>query len=51
MDGSRREAEALKVLKEYDCKVNNWRIDLLSNNIVLATFIIRYHGRIKELKF
>lgn len=51
VDGLKREAEALKVLKEYDYKVDDWRIDLLSDNIALATFIIRYHGRIRNLNF
>lgn len=49
-DGLRREAEALKVLKEYDYEISDLRIDLL-DSVALASFIIKYHGRIREVDF
>lgn len=51
MDGLRREAEALKVLKEYSYEISDWRADLLDDNVALASFIIRYRGRIREIDF
>jgi len=45
----RREAEALKVLKEYRYEVNDLRIDLF-DDAALASFIIEYSGRMRNLE-
>lgn len=51
IDGLEREAEALKVLKEYNYEISDWRVDLLDDNVALASFIIKYRGRIREVDF
>lgn len=50
LDGLKREADALKVLKEYDYEISDLRIDVLGNT-ALASFIIKYRGRMRELDF
>jgi len=45
-----READALKVLKDYGYEISDWRIDLYGD-AALASFIIFYHGRIRDLDF
>lgn len=50
LDGLRREAEALKVLKEYRYEINDLRIDLFGD-AALASFIIKYSGRMRHLDF
>jgi len=49
-DALNLEAEALKVLKEYDYEVGDWRIDIL-NDAAIASFIINYRGKIRDLSF
>jgi len=44
------EAKALKVLKEYDYETRGWKIQVFEDSAI-ATFIIRYHGQIRDLKF
>lgn len=51
IDGLEREAEALKVLKEYSYEISDWRMDLLDGNVALASFIIKYRGRIRDINF
>ncbi|MCX8170991.1 MAG: nuclear transport factor 2 family protein [Candidatus Bathyarchaeota archaeon] len=50
LDGLKREAEALKVLKEYRYEVKDLRIDLF-DNVALTSFIIKYSGRIRNMDF
>lgn len=50
LDGLKREAEALKVLKEYIYEISDLKIDLLGD-AALASFIIRYHGWMRDLYF
>ena len=45
-----REAEALKVLKEYDYEITDWNIDIFGD-AALASFIIRYRGTIRDVNF
>jgi len=45
-----REAEALEVLKEYEYKTSDWRVDLFDDAAV-ATFTVNYRGRIRDLSF
>ncbi|MBS7619764.1 zinc ribbon domain-containing protein [Candidatus Bathyarchaeota archaeon] len=45
-----READALKVLRDYGYEVSDWRIDLY-DDAALASFIIYYYGRIRDLDF
>jgi len=45
-----REAEALKVLKEYDYEITDWKIAIF-DDAALASFIIRYHGMIRNVSF
>jgi len=45
-----REAEAFKVLKEYDYEITDWKIDIF-DNAALASFIIHYHGMIRDVSF
>jgi len=45
-----REAEAFKVLKEYDYELTDWKVNVFSD-AALASFIINYHGKIRDLKF
>jgi len=49
-DALNREAEALKVLKEYDYEISDWKIDMI-NNVAVASFIVNYRGTIRDLKF
>jgi len=44
------EADALKVLKQYTYETFGWRIENFEN-AALATFIIKYKGRIRDLDF
>ncbi len=46
----RNEAGALKVLKEYDYETKTWNIEVFADS-ALATFTIRYWGRIRDLSF
>lgn len=46
----KREAEALKVLKEYTYETTNWRINILGD-VALAFFTIRYRGLIRDRSF
>lgn len=45
-----REAEALRVLKEYTYDTTNWRINILGD-VALASFTIRYRGTIRDRPF
>jgi ketosteroid isomerase-like protein len=45
-----REAEALKVLKDYAYDIGECKIDIIGD-VALATFIINYRGTIRDLKF
>jgi ketosteroid isomerase-like protein len=45
-----REAEALKLLKEYDYEISGWKVDVI-NNVAIASFIINYRGTIRDLNF
>jgi ketosteroid isomerase-like protein len=49
-DALRREAEALRVLKEYNYKVDDLRIDVF-DDAAIASFIINYNGQIRNRKF
>jgi len=49
-DALRSEADALKALKEYDYETRSWRVEIFGD-MALATFIIRYRGRIRNLDF
>jgi ketosteroid isomerase-like protein len=49
-DALRREADALQVLKEYNYKVDEWRIDIFDDAAV-ASFIINYNGQMRNRKF
>ncbi|MEM2876196.1 MAG: nuclear transport factor 2 family protein, partial [Candidatus Bathyarchaeia archaeon] len=46
----KNEADALKVLKEYDYEMRSWRVETFGD-LAIATFIIRYRGRIRDLDF
>jgi DNA-directed RNA polymerase subunit RPC12/RpoP len=46
----KNEAKALKVLKEYDYEIRSWKIQIFGDSAI-ATFIIRYRGLIRDLKF
>ncbi|MEM3623278.1 MAG: nuclear transport factor 2 family protein [Candidatus Bathyarchaeia archaeon] len=50
LDALNREAEALKVLKEYDYETSGWKIEVV-NNVAVASFIINYRGTIRDLNF
>ncbi|MGB9741014.1 MAG: YybH family protein [Candidatus Bathyarchaeales archaeon] len=50
LDALNREAEALKVLKEYDYEISEWKVDVI-NNVAIASFIINYRGTIRDLNF
>ncbi|MGB9854621.1 MAG: YybH family protein [Candidatus Bathyarchaeales archaeon] len=50
LEALNREAEALKVLKEYDYEISEWKIDII-NNVAIASFIINYRGTIRDLNF
>ncbi len=45
-----REAEALKVLKEYRYETMDWKVSILGD-LALATFTIRYSGAIRDRGF
>ncbi|MBS7653162.1 MAG: zinc-ribbon domain-containing protein [Candidatus Bathyarchaeia archaeon] len=45
-----REAEALRVLKEYTYETMNWKINILGD-AALAAFTIRYRGTIRDRDF
>ncbi len=45
-----REAEALRVLKEYTYETMNWKINILGD-LALAAFTIRYRGAIRDRSF
>jgi len=49
-EGLRNEAQALKVLREYDYETKTWNIEVFEDS-ALATFTIRYWGRIRDLSF
>ncbi len=49
-DALRSEADALKALKEYNYETRGWRVEIFGD-MALATFIIRYRGRIRNLDF
>jgi len=50
LDALNREAEALKVLKEYTYDISEWKIDIIGN-VAVASFIINYRGTIRDLNF
>jgi ketosteroid isomerase-like protein len=50
LEALNREAEALKVLKEYDYEISGWKVDVI-NNVAIASFIINYGGTIRDLNF
>lgn len=45
-----REAEALRVLKEYTYETMNWKINILGD-FALAALTIRYRGAIRDRSF
>jgi len=45
-----RESEALKVLKEYDYEITDWKIDIF-DDAALTSFVIHYHGMIRDVSF
>jgi len=45
-----RETEALRVLKEYDYEITDWKIDIFGDTS-LVSFIINYRGTIRNMKF
>jgi len=49
-EGLRNEAQALRLLKEYDYETKAWNIEVFGDS-ALATFTIRYRGRIRDLSF
>jgi ketosteroid isomerase-like protein len=49
-DALNREAEALKVLMEYNYDISDWKIDIF-NDAAIASFIINYRGKIRDLSF
>jgi len=49
-DVLKREAEALKVLREYSYETIDWKVHVLGDT-ALASFIINYRGTIRDLKF
>jgi len=49
-DALTREADALKVLKEYEYETTDWRIDIFEDAAV-ASFTINYHGTIRNQGF
>jgi len=50
LEALNREADALKVLKEYAYDVSEWKIDIIGN-VAVASFIINYRGTIRDLNF
>lgn len=50
LDALKREAEALRVLKEYNYEVSGWKIDIFDDAAV-ASFVINYNGQIRNRKF
>lgn len=46
----KREAGALRVLKEYSYETSDWKVHILGDT-ALASFIINYRGTIRDLKF
>lgn len=50
LNGLKREAEALRMLKEYNYEINEWKINLF-NNAAVASFIITYNGQIRNRRF
>jgi len=46
----KNEAEALKVLKEYSYETRAWKTEIFGDS-ALATFIIGYRGKIRNLSF
>lgn len=46
----KREADALKVLEEYEYETSDWKIDIFGD-AALASFTIKYRGKIRELRF
>lgn len=49
-EGISNEAKALKALKSYEYETRSWNIITLAES-ALATFIIRYRGEIRNLRF
>jgi ketosteroid isomerase-like protein len=45
-----REAEALKVLRDYSYETGDWRIDIV-DDVAVASFTIRYRGAIRDVSF
>ena len=50
LEALNREAEALKLLKDYDYEISGWKVDVI-NNVAIASFIINYRGTIRDLNF
>lgn len=50
LNALKREADALKVLREYEYETSDWKIDIYGD-VALASFIINYRGTIRKLKF
>jgi hypothetical protein len=46
----KREAEAFKILKNYDYEVTNWAVNIFGDTS-LVSFTINYQGIIRKLKF
>ena len=50
LSGLDREGKGLRVLEEYDYETSDWQIDVFGDS-ALASFIVNYRGRIRDLKF
>jgi len=46
----KNEADALKVLKEYNYETRAWKIEIFGDSAI-AAFIISYQGKIRDLSF
>jgi len=49
-DALRREAGALRLLRDYEYETGDWSVTVLGDT-ALASFTIRYRGAIRDLKF
>ena len=49
-DALKNEADALKMLKEYNYETRAWKIEIFGDSAI-AAFVINYQGKIKDLSF
>jgi hypothetical protein len=49
-EGLENEAKAFKVLEKYRYETRTWKIEIF-NDSAIATFIIRYEGKMRKLTF